>query len=81
MKPLSIFSAALLGLAGAGAAAEIAKPNIIFILADDIGYGDFGCYGAIKVRTPNVDRLASEGLRFTDAHSVASVCTPSRTRS
>ena len=54
------------------------KPNILFILADDIGYGDFGCYGATKVKTPNVDRLASQGLRFTDAHSMASVCTPSR---
>ncbi|MCU0980900.1 MAG: arylsulfatase [Pirellulaceae bacterium] len=80
MKPLSIVSAALVAmLAPAGnIAAENAKPNIIFILADDIGYGDFGCYGAVKVKTPNVDRLASEGLRFTDAHSVASVCTPSR---
>lgn len=53
-------------------------PNIVIILADDIGYGDFGCYGATKVKTPNVDRLASQGLRFTDAHSMASVCTPSR---
>lgn len=52
--------------------------NVIFILADDIGYGDFGCYGATKVKTPNVDRFASQGLRFTDAHSMASVCTPSR---
>lgn len=54
------------------------KPNIVYILADDIGYGDFGCYGATKVKTPHVDRLASQGLRFTDAHSMASVCTPSR---
>ncbi len=54
------------------------KPNIVFILADDIGYGDFGCYGATKVQTPNVDRLAAQGLRLTDAHSMASVCTPSR---
>lgn len=54
------------------------KPNIVLILADDIGYGDFGSYGATKVKTPNVDRLASQGLRFTDAHSMASTCTPSR---
>src|SRR5436305_6090934 len=54
------------------------KPNIIFILADDLGYGDLGCYGATKIRTPNIDRLAEEGMRFTDAHSPASVCTPSR---
>src|SRR5437870_4451703 len=59
-------------------AAPAEKPNIVFILADDIGYGDFGCYGATKVKTPNVDRLAAESLRFTDAHSPAAVCTPSR---
>jgi arylsulfatase A len=54
------------------------KPNILFILADDLGYGDLGCYGARKVKTPNIDRLASEGRRFTDAHSASAVCTPSR---
>lgn len=54
------------------------KPNIIFILADDIGYGDLGCYGATRVKTPHVDRLAREGLRFTDAHATASVCSPTR---
>jgi arylsulfatase A len=53
-------------------------PNVVLILADDIGYGDIGCYGATKVKTPNLDRLASEGRRFTDAHSASSVCTPSR---
>lgn len=53
-------------------------PNVIFILADDIGYGDFGCYGAVKVKTPHIDRLAASGIRFTDGHSAASVCTPSR---
>jgi arylsulfatase A-like enzyme len=59
-----------------GFAAE--TPNIIFILADDIGYGDFSCYGATKVKTPNIDKLASSGIRFTDGHSAANVCTPSR---
>lgn len=54
------------------------KPNIIFILSDDVGYGDLGCYGAQRVKTPNLDRLARQGLRFTDAHSTASVCTPTR---
>lgn len=54
------------------------KPNIVFILADDIGYGDFSCYGATKIKTPNCDRLASQGLRFTDAHSPSAVCTPTR---
>ncbi len=55
-----------------------AKPNVIFILADDIGYGDFSCYGATKIKTPNIDRLAKQGLRFTDAHSAAATCTPTR---
>ena len=54
------------------------KPNIVLIFADDLGYGDLGCYGATKVQTPNIDRLAAEGRRFTDAHSVSAVCTPSR---
>jgi arylsulfatase A len=54
------------------------RPNIVVILADDLGYGDLGCYGATKVKTPNVDRLAREGRLFTDAHSPAAVCTPTR---
>ncbi|MEI6535817.1 MAG: sulfatase-like hydrolase/transferase, partial [Verrucomicrobiaceae bacterium] len=55
-----------------------AKPNIVYILSDDVGYGDLGCYGATKVKTPNLDRLAGQGCRFTDAHATASVCTPTR---
>ena len=54
------------------------KPNIIFILSDDIGYGDLSCYGAKAVQTPNIDNLASKGLRFTHAYSCSSTCTPSR---
>jgi arylsulfatase A len=54
------------------------RPNIVFIMADDLGYGDPGCYGATKIPTPNIDRLAGEGIRFTDAHSSSAVCTPSR---
>lgn len=54
------------------------KPNVVIILADDVGYGDLGCYGSTKVKTPNLDRLAAAGMRFTDAHSPASVCTPTR---
>jgi len=65
-------------LCGASFTSEAAQPNIIFILADDIGYGDWGCYGATKVKTPNLDRLAAQGRRFTDAHSPAAVCTPTR---
>lgn len=57
---------------------EVKQPNVIFIVADDLGYGDLSCYGAKRVQTPNVDRLAAEGLRFTDAHAVASTSTPSR---
>ena len=53
-------------------------PNVVFIFADDLGYGDLGCYGATKVKTPNIDKLAAQGRRFTDAHTASAVCTPSR---
>src|SRR5882762_7599912 len=53
-------------------------PDIIFILADDLGYGDLGCYGQKKIKTPNIDRLASEGMRFTAHYSGSNVCAPSR---
>lgn len=53
-------------------------PNIVLIVADDLGFGDLGCYGATRIPTPNVDRLAAAGVRFTDAHATSSVCTPSR---
>ncbi|MDB6070867.1 MAG: Choline-sulfatase [Verrucomicrobiales bacterium] len=59
-------------------AADAAKPNIIVILADDVGFGDLGCYGATLVKTHALDRLAAEGCRFTDAHSPAATCTPTR---
>lgn len=55
-----------------------AQPNILLIYIDDLGWGDVGCYGAKAVKTPNVDRLAREGLRFTDGHCAAATCTPSR---
>ena len=54
------------------------QPNIIFILADDLGYGDLGCYGQKLIDTSNIDRLAAEGMRFTDAYAGATVCAPSR---
>ena len=54
------------------------RPNVIFILVDDMGYSDVSCYGAKKVKTPNIDRMAAEGLRFTDFHTAASICSPSR---
>ena len=54
------------------------KPNVVLILADDLGFGDLGCYGATRIKTPNIDALASQGVRCTDAHASAAVCTPSR---
>ena len=54
------------------------KPNIIFIMADDMGYGDLGCYGQRKIRTPNIDRLAREGMRFSQCYAGSPVCSPSR---
>ena len=63
-------------LVSSAAAAD--KPNVILINADDLGYGDLSCYGATKVKTPHIDRLAKEGMRFTDAHSASAVCSPSR---
>lgn len=61
-----------------GAPAHAAAPNIVIIFADDLGYGDLGCYGHPSIRTPNLDRMAAEGMRFTDFYSAAEVCTPSR---
>lgn len=71
-------STSLLSACGSKQQEEVKQPNVIFIVADDLGYGDLSCYGAKRVQTPNVDRLAAEGLRFTDAHAVASTSTPSR---
>ena len=64
--------------AGAVAAQSRRPPNIVWIMADDLGYGDVGCYGQQHIRTPNIDRLAKEGTRFTDAYSGCTVCAPSR---
>jgi len=64
------------GLAGNGNSAR--KPNIIFIMADDLGYGDLGCYGQKHILTPNIDKLAEEGTRFTDCYAGSTVCAPSR---
>ena len=63
------------GLAGA---ADAAKPNFVFILADDLGYGDLGCYGQTKIKTPHLDRMAAEGMRFTQFYAGCPVCAPSR---
>ena len=71
--------AVLLGAIGRrAAAAKAEKPNIIIIYADDQGYGDLACYGSKKLKTPNIDRLGAEGMRFTDFYVTAPVCTPTR---
>ena len=62
----------------AGANELAPRPNVIYILADDLGYGDLGCYGQQKLKTPNIDRIADEGMRFTDHYSGNTVCSPSR---
>lgn len=59
-------------------AADQSHPNIIFILADDLGYGDLGCYGATDLRTPHIDQLAAEGVRFTDFYANGAICSPTR---
>ncbi|MHB1034817.1 MAG: arylsulfatase [Pirellulales bacterium] len=73
-------SAALVLGAGLAKAADSPpqRPNIVFIVADDLGYGDLGCFGQKKIRTPNLDRLAAEGMRFTQHYSGSAVCAPSR---
>jgi arylsulfatase A-like enzyme len=66
------------GLACPACAADTSPPNIVFLLCDDLGYGDVGCFGQTKFRTPNVDRLAAEGMRLTVHYSGSAVCAPSR---
>ncbi|MCE9558628.1 MAG: sulfatase-like hydrolase/transferase, partial [Armatimonadetes bacterium] len=57
---------------------EISKPNLIYIMADDLGYGELGCFGQKKIPTPNLDRLAAEGVKMTRAYSGSPVCAPTR---
>jgi arylsulfatase A-like enzyme len=74
----SSFLLAITWIAVTSGAAVAQHPNIVLIYADDLGYGDVGCYGAKRIPTPNIDRIAREGLRFTSGYSSASTCTPSR---
>ena len=84
MKHQSLFIRAVVilmaGLFFTTQAKAASKPNIIVIMADDLGYGDIGCYGAKakNLRTPHIDRLAARGLRFTSGYCSASTCTPTR---
>jgi arylsulfatase A len=74
MKILGVIFSLLLAFATSAAP----KPNVIFILADDLGYGDLGCFGQKLIKTPHIDHLATEGMRFTQAYAGATVCAPSR---
>ncbi len=71
-------SAIALSPAAFAASSRKRSPNIIVIYADDLGYGDIGCYGATRVKTPNIDRLAAQGMRMTNGHAPSATCTPSR---
>ncbi len=73
-----VFSGLFFALLFASTHSAEDRPNIIVIYADDVGYGDIGCYGAHAIDTPSIDRLAQEGMRFTSAYATASTCTPSR---
>lgn len=74
----ALSSAAAVLLSKRSFAGETKPRNIVLIYADDVGYGDLSCYGATQIQTPNIDRIASQGIRFTHAHSPAATCTPSR---
>ena len=78
MKLKKIFIAAIVGFFGLTQFISAGTPNIIFILVDDQGYYDLGCYGATEVTTPRIDLMAKEGVRFTDYYAAAPICSPSR---
>ena len=65
-------------LTGAAAAEDRQRPNIIYVMADDLGYGELGCYGQAAIKTPHIDHMAAEGMRFTDCYAGSTVCAPSR---
>lgn len=78
MRRLVICMAALMLAPAAAMGADGRKPNIVYIMADDLGYGDLGCYGQKKIKTPNIDLLAKNGMKFTDFYAGSTVCAPSR---
>lgn len=77
-RNLTVLALLSIGLGGATAFRSSTKPNIIYIYADDLGYGELGCYGQRLIRTPHLDQLAAEGMRFTQHYASAPVCAPSR---
>ena len=78
LRVIQLLTVATCVLFGSGRVYAAEKPNVVIIMADDLGYGDVSCYGATALKTPNIDRLSSEGLRFTNGHCSASTCTPTR---
>jgi arylsulfatase A len=78
MKRVLSMVLTFLGACAGPSQAEERPPNIVFLIADDLGYGDLGCYGQKKIHTPNLDRLAAEGMRFTAHYAGSNVCAPSR---
>jgi arylsulfatase A-like enzyme len=78
LMPWKILPLLLVGLLAGGVRADAEQPNVIVIMADDLGYGDVSCYGATSLKTPNIDLLAAEGLRFESGYCSASTCTPTR---
>lgn len=75
---IPLLAIGFIAMMGLSCEKENVKPNVIFILADDLGYSQLGCYGSNFYRTPNLDKLASEGMRFTNAYAAAAVCSPTR---
>lgn len=75
---MRILSLLIVALFNSVSLADTKQPNIVFILADDLGYGDLGCYGQKRIQTPNIDQLAAQGMRFTQAYAGSTVCAPSR---
>ena len=78
MRPTAVFLAAGILLAVSSLVSAADKPNLIYIMVDDLGYGDLGCYGQQRIKTPCLDQMAAEGMRFTDHYAGNTVCAPSR---
>ncbi len=79
MRPIALILGAALAAAPAGAQSPtLSRPNVVLIITDDVGYGDIGSYGAPDIKTPNIDRLAKEGVRLTDFYANAPLCSPTR---